>query len=166
MRSTDESPMGPMTIISGGQTGVDRAGLDVALDLGLTYGGSIPKGRKAEDGPIDQKYENLTELASGEYRLRTKKNVMDADATLIITMGRPRGGTAHTLRVALSLDKPHLVVDLQTKEEAEVFEEIRGWLNRQRPRILNIAGPRESKVPGIYRMAYRLLRAVLSEEDR
>ena len=81
-------------VISGGQTGVDRAALDAAIELGLDYGGSVPKGRKAEDGPIDEKYGKLTELGSLDYRVRTQKNVTDSDATLIITMGRFPGGTA------------------------------------------------------------------------
>ena len=155
-----------MKIISGGQTGVDRAALDAAIELGLGYGGSIPKGRKAEDGPIDEKYGKLTELGSPDYRVRTQKNVTDSDATLIITRGRLSGGTALTARLASTQHKPHLILDLKTTDEARALGEAAAWLDRVRPGVLNVAGPRESEAPGIYGTAYRFLRLLLSQERR
>jgi hypothetical protein len=98
-------------IISGGQTGVDRAALDVARELGLPCGGWCPKGRRAEDGPIPARYP-LVETASASYPQRTRQNVLDADGTLILTMTPPTGGTALTIRIAEGNDKPYLVVDL------------------------------------------------------
>ena len=155
-----------MKVISGGQTGVDRAALDAAIELGLGYGGSIPKGRKAEDGPIDEKYGKLTELGSPDYRVRTQKNVTDSDATLIITRGRFSGGTALTARLASTQHKPHLIVDLKKMDEAQALGEATAWLDRVRPGVLNVAGPRESEAPGIYGAAYRFLRLLLSRECR
>ncbi|MCD6446738.1 MAG: putative molybdenum carrier protein, partial [Candidatus Marinimicrobia bacterium] len=82
-------------IISGGQTGADRAGLDAAMELNIPVGGWCPKGRKSEDGPIDNKYP-LQETTSGDYRVRTERNVKESDGTLIFTLGKPTGGTALT----------------------------------------------------------------------
>src|SRR5437660_8666127 len=96
-------------LISGGQTGVDRAALDVALELGLPCGGWCPRGRKAEDGVIPDRYP-LAETPSPSYRQRTRWNVRDSDGTLILVRGRPTGGTALTLASARRLGKPVLVV--------------------------------------------------------
>src|SRR5437870_9182944 len=98
-------------IISGGQTGVDRAALDVALELGLPCGGWCPKRRRAEDGPIPERYP-LTETSSRAYPQRTRCNVLDSDGTLILTRGRPTGGTALTIQIAAESGKPYFVVDL------------------------------------------------------
>ena len=155
-----------MKVIPGGQTGVDRAALDAAIELGLDYGGSVPKERRAEDGPIDEKYGKLTELGSLDYRVRTQRNVTDSDATLIITRGRLSGGTMLTAKLASTQHKLYLVVDLKKMDEARTLGEATVWLNRVRPRVLNVAGPRESEVPGIYGTAYRFLRLLLSKECR
>ncbi len=148
-------------VISGGQTGVDRAALDAAIELGLDYGGSVPKGRKAEDGPIDEKYGKLTELGSLSYRVRTQRNVADSDATLIIFRGRLSGGTALTARLASTQHKPYLTVDLKKLDQTQALGKATAWLNLVCPGALNVAGPRESEVPGIYRAAYRFLRLLL-----
>ncbi|MBI4354289.1 MAG: putative molybdenum carrier protein [Candidatus Omnitrophica bacterium] len=145
------------TIISGGQTGVDRAALDVALELGLPCGGWCPKGRRAEDGVLPSQYP-LTETPSEEYVQRTTWNVRDADGTLIVTMGPATGGTAQTIDDAMQLNKPHLIVDLATHPDPVVA---RAWLSAHRIRTLNVAGPRESKSPGIYVEASQFLRQLL-----
>ncbi|HTZ18523.1 MAG TPA: putative molybdenum carrier protein [Dissulfurispiraceae bacterium] len=139
-----------MKIISGGQTGVDRAALDAAIGLGIEYGGSVAKGRIAEDGPIDRKYGNLVELEAVNYSARTEKNVEDADATLIFTVGAPTEGTAFTLECAKKHGRDYLVIDLKEKDDATVITEIRKWLAGRLTQVLNVAGPRESKAPGIY----------------
>src|SRR5262245_2006637 len=103
-------------IISGGQTGVDRAALDVALELGIPGGGWCPKGRRAEDGPIPDRYP-LTETPSEHYPQRTEWNVRDADGTLVLIRGQPQRGSALTIAVAERLAKPKLVVDLSQQPD-------------------------------------------------
>jgi len=151
----------PIKVISGGQTGVDRAALDAAAALDLPTGGWCPKGRRAEDGTIPDRYA-LTELPSPEYRTRTKKNVTEADATLILTptSAPPTGGTGFTLRLAARAAKPYLIVALDNPAAAN---EIRAWLETVRPAVLNVAGPRESEAPGIHVAAVALLSDVLSK---
>lgn len=145
-------------IVSGGQTGVDRAALDVALELGLPCGGWCPKGRRAEDGPIPPRYP-LRETPSDEYAQRTEWNVRDSDGTLVLTVGPPTEGTAFTVGVAARLHKPCLVVDLA---ELMHMDSIRSWLAMHRIKMLNVAGPRESKCPGIYDRTATFLRRLLS----
>lgn len=146
-----------MKIISGCQTGVDRAAIDVAREIGLDYGGSVPKGRRAEDGKINKKYDKLTELESDCYEFRTEKNVTDADAILIFTVGKPAGGTALTIECADKHKKPYLLIDLRNKTDYEVIQLIQEWLSENQPEILNVAGPRESSVPGIYERVFVIL---------
>jgi hypothetical protein len=145
-------------IISGGQTGVDRAALGVALELGIPCGGWCPRGRQAEDGPIAPHYP-LKETESTFYEHRTELNVRDSDATLVLTRGVPDGGTALTIHLARELKKPCLLIDLgERPDPREVYE----WLDRNRVQVLNIAGPRESKHPGIYAQAKAFLREILA----
>jgi hypothetical protein len=145
-------------IISGGQTGVDRAALDVALALGLEAGGWCPRGRRAEDGKISVRYP-LRETASWKYPVRTRKNVLESDGTLILTRGKPRGGTALTAALAEGFKKPYRVVDLEGQPEGA--EDIRKWGREHAIQVLNVAGPRESETPGIYDQAARLLKKLL-----
>lgn len=150
----------PLRIISGGQTGVDRAALDVALQLGLPCGGWCPRGRRAEDGPIDSRYP-LQETPWHGYPQRTEWNVRDAQATLILTVGPPDRGTALTAELALRYGRPLLVVDLAADPAAAAAQE---WLRSTGAAILNVAGPRESSSPGIHTLAVRFLRALLAGE--
>ena len=149
------------TIISGGQTGADRAALDVALALGLACGGWCPKGRAAEDGPIDLRYP-LRETAVADPAQRTRFNVRDADGTLILAPGELRGGTALTRQIAIELARPHLVIDPAQAPASEVCDAMRRWINDHDIAVLNVAGPRESECPGIYGQARRLLTALLA----
>jgi len=146
-------------IVSGGQTGVDRAALDVALELGLPAGGWCPRGRRAEDGPIDSRYP-LTETPWDGYPQRTEWNVRDSDGTLILTRGRPDRGTALTVELARGYGRPHLVIDLAEPLGAE---RVRAWAGEHQVRVLNVAGPRESSRPGIHDEAAAFLRHVFSE---
>lgn len=150
-----------MKIISGGQTGADRAGLDVAILLGIDYGGSIPKGRLTEEGPLDSKYTGMTELDTASYPARTEKNVEDADATLIFTIGPPDIGTALTISLAQKYKKPFLHIDLREEGYVEVINKIKNWIGDISPGILNIAGSRESKSKGIYKKVFDILKKVL-----
>ncbi len=132
-------------IVSGGQAGVDRGALDAALQLGFDCGGWCPLGRRAEDGPIDPRYP-LTESDSPRYDVRTEQNIIDSDGTLIITGGRLEGGTRLTLELALQKNRPCRVIDLRQPLE---LEQVIDWLVALEISTLNIAGPRESKQPGI-----------------
>ena len=145
-------------ILSGGQTGVDRAALDVAIRLGIACGGWVPRGRRAENGTIPSRYP-MQETESRAYAARTRRNVADGDATLILTRGRPTGGTALTVACAAALGRLHRVVDLQG---ARVPSDTRAWLCDNAVGILNVAGPRESTTPGIYDEAAAFLQAVLT----
>jgi len=156
-----------MKIISGAQTGADRAALDAAIELGLEYGGAIPKGRLAEDGVIDSgKYPNLTELMRGSYLARTRKNVQDADATLVFTHGALTGGTKKTIEIARESGKPYLQNNLKKMTTEAAIVEIIKWLNTQKPGVLNVAGPRESGAPGIYSKVREVLVAVFQRAGR
>jgi hypothetical protein len=145
-------------IVSGGQAGVDRAALDVARGLGLPCGGWCPKGRKAEDGPIPRRYP-LVETPTAAYLQRTEWNVRDTDGTLVLCCGRVTGGTALTIRFARRRRRPLLVLDLNLDPSPS---RVRDWLRGRGIHVLNVAGPRESRCPGVYRRAARFLRAALT----
>ena len=147
-------------IISGGQTGVDRAALDVAIALGIPCGGWCPKGRMAEDGVIPAHYP-LRETETADYAERTVRNVTDSSGTLILTWAPPSEGTAFTIEAAKSLGKPHFVVDLREDNGTDDAAE---WLLRNRIRTLNVAGPRASKHPRLYAMAADFLTRLFEEE--
>ena len=143
-------------IVSGGQTGVDRAALDFALANEIPHGGWCPRGRRAEDGIIPSVYQ-LTETESRDYQVRTRQNVIDSDATLILFRGRLGGGTALTLNLAKQHKKPVLAVDM---EQILDISWIYDWLQDLQLDALNIAGPRESNSPGIARAAQKILQKI------
>ncbi len=155
-------------VVSGGQTGVDRAALDAALALGLPIGGWCPLGRRAEDGPIPDRYP-LHETPSADYGERTEWNVRDSDATLILHRGPMTGGTRLTAELARRLGKPLLARDLAGPIDVRAIAD---WLNANHVRVLNCAGPRESGAPGIGEESQRIFVEVfrawprLSEELR
>ena len=154
-------------LVSGGQTGVDRAALDAAMELGVLCGGWCPKGRVAEDGKIPDRFP-LRETPSPDYEERTEWNVRDSDGTLVVTDLPVTGGTAYTIEAARRLGKPRLVIELKEGEgnpesEEELVGAIRAWIQSESIEVLNIAGPRQSKTPWIAARAARLLRLLLSE---
>jgi len=156
MSNSSRAEFRPEKIISGGQTGVDRAALDAAIELGIPHGGWCPASRRAEDGSIPEIY-HLTETSSPDYAVRTDLNVLDSDATLILCCGTPSGGTELTRQLALAHRKPHLVVDL---DETYQLDRIRSWLRANGVKVLNVAGPRESQKPGIGARARQFLLAL------
>jgi hypothetical protein len=137
------------TVVSGGQTGADRAALDTAHELGLATGGWVPRGRRAEDGAVPERYRSLVETGSDAYEVRTEWNVRDSDATLVLCFGTPSGGTAFTLEVASRLERPVLLLDLGRSTRDAAARELSLWLAEVRPRVLNVAGPRASQEPRI-----------------
>ena len=146
----------PFKIVSGGQAGADRAALDWAIRRGVPHGGWCPRGRKAEDGPLDRGYQ-LQETASADYRPRTRQNVIDSDGTLVVNIGALDGGTLETVQFAKRFRKPHLVLQLDSAPIDECSGQLGAWLRREAIAILNVAGPRESKRPGIYALTADLL---------
>ena len=143
-------------VVSGGQTGVDRAALDAALETGIACGGWCPKGRKAEDGVLPSRYP-LRETPSESYSQRTEWNVRDSDGTLILARDALKGGTALTRDLASKLAKPHLLIRLSESPKPEM---VLDWLKENRIGVLNVAGPRESESPGIYGEAFEFLSGV------
>lgn len=152
-----------MKVISGGQTGVDRAALDAALELGIAHGGTVPKGRVAEDGRVPAKYD-LQECDSSDYAVRTELNVLNSEATLILTRGKPEGGVKLTEWLTRKHKKPAEVVDLgEVESEEEASRKILQFLRETGPEVLNVAGPRESRCPGIHAAALGLLKRALAD---
>ena len=147
-------------IISGGQTGADRGGLDAAIALGIAHGGWCPRGRRAEDGEIPARYQ-LRETDSREYAMRTEQNVIYSDGTLIISRRALVGGSALTAHLARVHQKPSLHVDLDQTSSALAKAEIRGWLVAHLIEVLNVAGPRQSQCPGIAQDVRTLLISAL-----
>ena len=138
------------TIISGGQTGADRAAFDFALEHGIEISGFIPKNRRAEDGSISADYPNLTETATRSHAVRTELNVRNADATLIVSHGKLTGGSLLTKKFAAEHGKPFLHVDFLESTLGDTAEKARRWLVSINCRRLNIAGPRSSTDAEIY----------------
>ncbi len=147
-------------LVSGGQTGADRAALDVAIVLDIDHGGWVPLGRWAEDGPLDPRY-HVEETDSGNPAIRTEWNVRDADATLLFSHGPLTGGSALTLSLAQRLGKPFLHIDFNTVSELDAEACIRNWLQQTSPTVLNVAGPRASTDPLIYDRVKRVLEQLM-----
>lgn len=145
-------------IVSGAQTGVDRAALDVAISRAIDHGGWVPRGRIAEDGPIPAVY-RVMETETDKYRERTERNVLDSDGTLIIFEGRISGGTALTRRFALEQGRPCLTIDAG-RDIPDGAHAVCSWIRRHHIAVLNVAGPRESQMPGIYAKSFALLERV------
>ena len=144
---------GSFIVVSGGQTGADRAALNITQKHGMTVEGWCPRGRWAEDGPLAAHYP-LRETDSDDPKVRTEANVRLADATLVLTLGGIDDGTALTIELADAVDRPCLVVDLR---QADALENAVRWLADVCPPRLNIAGLRESNAPGLQQAAQRFL---------
>ncbi len=152
-----------LKIISGGQTGVDRAALDAALESGVSAGGWCPEGRQAEDGPIAEKYP-LQELPDGSYKERTLKNVQDSDATIIIYFESISGGTEETLLYCLNEKKPYLLIDGSGITEDSASKRIKQFIDENQISRLNVAGPRASKEKRAYEYTKQVITLMLQPE--
>jgi hypothetical protein len=145
-------------IVSGGETGVDRAGLDFAIKNGIAHGGFCPKGRLCErGGRIPDKY-NLTETSSSDFRMNTAQNVQHSDGTLIISRGHPTGGTKLTAKNCISRKKQKFIIDANRKVKVDEFVQ---WVRDNKIVTLNIAGPRDSKQPNIGKDVKKILAELL-----
>ena len=149
-------------IVSGGQTGVDRAALDIARAMGIPYGGWCPNGRKAEDGRIPPLYLYLEEIPTADYPLRTSWNVRDSDGTLALYFGEPIRGTAIAIREAKRQKKPWMGVDLDEEPDAG---EVAAWFRDNGVSVLNVAEPRGSRGPDVYGRAKEFLNEVLGQRS-
>ena len=145
-----------MKIVSGGQTGVDRAALDVALKHGIECGGWCPAGRLDEFGRIPDQYP-VRELQAGGFAERTLQNVKDSDGTVIIYPGRRSGGTEQTVRFCVELQRPYQLIDASKLSAEDAARLIADFVLKNKIKILNVAGPRQSEWPDGYDYAYRAL---------
>lgn len=153
-----------MKIISGGQTGVDRAALDVALKYGIPCGGSCPAGRLDEFGKIPDRYP-LKELEHGGFSERTRQNVIDSDGAVIIYDRQLRGGTEETLRYCCELNRPHQLIKASTVPSEQAADLVRDLVTKHNIDTLNVAGPRQSEWPEGYNYATQTLERFLSFAD-
>lgn len=150
-------------IISGAQTGADRAGLDAAIAAGVPYGGKIPAGRRSEDGGVPEHYIELTVLPERNYLVRTEANVEDSDATIVFTRGNPKSGSRRTIELAWRHDKPCLHIDISSGTYLEHANMITNWL-KELPLtqiVVNVAGSRESSCHGIHMRVFHTIAEVL-----
>jgi len=157
--------LSPFTVWSGGQTGVDRASLDAAIDLGIPHGGHCPKGRRAEDGRIPERY-RLQEVSSPGYRFRTMVNVLKSSATLILWPGEGRSpGTKLTVILAREYLKPYKEVQLLKTPVQEVVDWINFSVLALPKAILNVAGPHEEEGLHVHDRVYEYLKDVFSQVE-
>ena len=150
-------------IVSGGQTGADQGALSACVQAGFHYGGWIPKGRRTEKGKVPARY-RMRQHWSRHYPPRTEKNVVDSDGTVIFTYGKPDGGSRLTIDFAKKHGKPCLAVDA-TRPHDEIVARVVRWIRRRLPpdgAVLNVAGSRRSKAPGIHMAVKRAMRDVLA----
>lgn len=163
-RSSLSVPDRDLVVISGGQTGVDRAALDAALELGICTAGWCPQGRRSEDGRIPPVYQ-LTETESRNYAVRTRWNVRDSDGTLIVALDEVSGGTELTAQVAQGQGKPLQIVRLRDGGENSPAQHVQcvvDWIVSRKIRLLNVAGPRGSSDDHIYSLAREFCSQVFS----
>lgn len=151
-------------ILSGGQTGVDRAALDAALKLGMPCGGWCPDGRLAEDGHIPLVYP-LEELPGSGYSGRTLRNVLDSDGTVILHFGPVAGGTRLCATSCRKNDRPLRLIDCENTTPEDAADQIEHFVQQHRLRLLNVAGPRESEAPEAYRFAFRTITQFLLHHE-
>jgi hypothetical protein len=154
-------------IVSGGQTGVDQAAILIATEIGIDIGGWCPKGGLDEKGEnILNSYSSLKEATSTNPDERTKLNIQDSDGTLIIVLTWPlakkiKDGTRLTIEYAKEMKKPLLIIRLDNKEDAG--QRLREWVDENNIKVLNIAGPRESNQPGIYKESCAFFQGLFAE---
>lgn len=150
-------------IISGGQTGIDRAALDAALSLNFQCGGFCPKGRLAEDGKIDLQYP-LIEHRSKIYSKRTLENILSSDGTVIFFNQELKGGTALTTKFCKEKLKPFILIDAFSSNINQACNLTIDFINKNKIEILNVAGPRESQWKDGYQFAYKCIELIICKK--
>ena len=152
-------------LVSGGQTGIDRAMLDFCLENHIRCGGWCPEGRKAEDGTIDLKYP-VKELPGASFNIRTAANVRDSEATVILFKNRMVGGTLKSFEFVRKEKKPFLLLDMTVLDTALAATRLAEFLDIYRPETLNFSGPRKSDWPGGYETCYAILQYLHAGSDK
>jgi len=162
----------PTRLVSGGQTGVDRGALIAAALQGFDHGGYCPLNRRAEDGQIPPEFP-MEESESPDYLVRTRLNVQHSDATLVMTYEdehRLTGGTRRTVEFCRAFENPFFVLSLEPGADKgwnlSAAKAVRAWLRFLEPQVLNVAGPRESKAPGIQNQACEVVLFTLQTKAR
>lgn len=152
-----------LKVISGAQTGADRGALEAALALGTEWGGWVPKGRKAEDGVVPEKFTALREMQSQDYKRRTWANVRDSQGTVIICTQPPSGGSELTIRYCHDQDRKLLVRDAKVviADPFAAAGQLWTWLSENEIKVLNVAGSRESRCPGLQAAVGVMIKNVL-----
>ena len=160
-------------IISGGQTGADRGAIAAALKAKFPYGGLIPKGRLAEDGRVPLRFRCMEEADTEDYRFRTRWNAEHSDATLILAFDpKLEGGTQRTRQYCMNVRKPYFVDNPSDPKMDGDRLAVFTWLekvvkkNKGQPLVLNVAGPRESKSPGLAKATDEYITRLLVEQER
>ena len=148
-------------IISGGQTGADIGGIDAAVESNFPYGGSLPRGRKTENGPLSEKYQ-MKEMTTGGYPKRTEQNVKDSDGTIIFTHKILTGGSKLTSNFAESWGKPWLHINLSQMSKNEAVSILLSWIKENKIEILNVAGSRASKDSEVHTKVVFLIREIIT----
>ncbi len=154
-----------MKIVSGAQTGVDRAALDAAMESGVDVGGWCPEGRLAEDGTIPGRYP-VRELPGSGYSERTKRNVIDSDGTVIIYFASPSGGTEQTIAFCIGEKKPYVLIDAEELTVERASGKIQTFIDQYSISILNVAGPRAGGEPRAYGYARKVIFSVLQGDRK
>lgn len=149
-------------VISGGQTGADRGGLDAALEFEIPHGGWCPKGRIAEDGVIPPVYQ-LSETKSTAYPPRTKLNISSSDGTLIVTRGKYGRGTRLTISLCEEMSKPRVHIKFDKIDLDAAVQQVVAWVKTNNIKVLNVAGSRESSTPGLQEQTKYFVMLVLNE---
>jgi hypothetical protein len=157
---TRESENPILQVVSGGQTGIDRAALDAALSLQVTCGGCCPKGRIAEDGRIPDKYPML-ELEDDEYAHRTEQNVLSADCTVILYSKEMEGGTEYSKEICMQRKKPLIAIDLSKTTTNEAVRLLTHFISQNRYHRINFSGPKASEWPEGYAVARTIINDML-----
>lgn len=153
-----------MKIISGAQTGADRGALDAAIELELPYGGYVPKGRLAEDGRIPDRYEHLIETPENTYPPRTELNIIHSDATVLFTLFTPgMGGPGSRLTASLARqhNKPVLPINIAKVGILDAAAQLKDFIGHHKVETLNVAGSRESSMPGIQALVKAIVKEAL-----